>query len=81
MEDLKVSGRRINTRKTRNGKRKEFFILDKVENINIKVKSNKENKKERLKEIYSNLIDIYLDEEDIELFEKLIKAKGEFLKI
>ena len=39
------------------------------------------NNKERLKEIYLNLIDISLDEEDIELFEKLIKAKGEFLKI
>ena len=65
----------------RNGKRKEFFTLNKVVNTNVKVKRNKESNKKRLKEIYSNLIDIYLDEEDIELFEKLIKAKGEFLKI
>ena len=81
MEDLKASGRKINTRMMRNGKRKEFFTLNKVVNTNVKVKRNKESNKKRLKEIYSNLIDIYLDEEDIELFEKLIKAKGEFLKI
>ena len=45
------------------------------------IKDLEKNNKERLKEIYLNLIDISLDEEDIELFEKLIKAKGEFLKI
>ena len=72
MEDLKINLKRINTMMMRNGKRKVFFVLYKIENIEIKIHYNEKNK---------NIVSIHFVNLEIEIEKELfvLNSKNRFL--
>ena len=72
MEDLKINLKRINTMMMRNGKRKVFFVLYKIENIEIKIHYNEKNK---------NIVSIHFVNLEIEIENELfvLNSKNRFL--